>query len=583
MKKYIKTAVIIVAVAAIILPLFSNASALNTSKMTGIYQFKPAVSNSGVIPIENLAGTYSGTAEFTASDYGSLVRIMAEQYVARDADFTVKYSASSSGSISSLIARDSVLWTDIFSVDLPYTTSDLDYLYGNVREMSVSGFWYGTYAVLQFKQTYLTTAAQEAYVDTEVPIVLSGLDIREKSTYGKIKAIHDYIIRNVDYDYSLTKYSAYEGLYSKRTVCNGYALLLYKLLIDAGVPVRKINGTGLSGGKSESHAWNIAKIGERWYNIDATWDDSYDQTRYFLKNNAAFSDHIRETAYDTSVFNTAHPMSLVNFDPSQDVTPVNKISFSESSGTYAVGRTFVLAPVIAPSCATNKAINWSTTNPAVASVDACGKVTVKSVGTAVITATANDGGGAKAQFSLTALPNDAPSAWAKGLVDSLSARGVIPEMLMSGYNRAITRAEFTALMVNVYEYAKGAYTLKNAPPFTDIAGNPYAGKIAKGYELGIIDGIDADSFAPDATLTREQCAKVLSAADKAIRGVDISSNNVLPFGDNASISGWALPFVCYAYKNGLMNGTGLNFDPKGVLTREQGMAIAERMIEKNNW
>lgn len=583
MKKYIKTAAMIGIVTAIILTLFSNASGLNTIKITSTYEFKPAISNSGAISINNLAGTYSGTADFAANDYESLVEIMAEQFVARDSCFTVSYSASSLNEINSLVSRDSVLWTDIFSVDLPDTTSDLDYLYGNILSVLVGKTWCGTYAVLQFKQTYLTTADQEAYVDAAVPVILSGLELGEKSTYWKIKAIHDYIIRNVSYDYSLTKYSAYEGLYSKKTVCNGYALLLYKMLMDAGIPVRKINGTGVSGGDSERHAWNIAKIGDSWYNIDATWDDSYDQTRYFLKNDAAFSDHIRESMYSTSAFNTAHPMSPVNFDLSRDVTPVYSIAFSKSSGTYAVGDTFGLSPVISPSCASNKALCWSTSDPNVAAVDAGGKITVNSAGTAVITAAATDGSGVTAQFSLTAVTIEPPSAWAKDDINALSARGVIPEMLISGYTQGITRAEFTALMVNVYEYTKGAFTLKKAAPFTDIAGTPYAEQIAKGYELGIIDGIAADSFAPDTTLTREQCAKIISAAVKAISGSEISSNTALPFGDNASISGWARPFVCYAYENGLMNGAGLNFNPKGVLTREQAMVIAERMIEKYNW
>lgn len=583
MKKYIKTVAIVGTVIAIVLTLFSNASALNMVKMTGTYEFEPAVRSSGVIPIKNLSGTYSGTVDFMVNDYGSLVETMAEQFVTRDAYFTVRYSASSLSEINSLISNDSALWTDIFSVDLPYTTSDLDYLYGNVINMYVSGIWYGTYAVLEFSQTYLTTAAQEAYVDATVPVILSGLSLDEKSTYGKIKAIHDYIIRNVDYDYSLSKYSAYEGLFSKKTVCNGYALMMYKMLMDAGVPVRKINGMGVSGGKSESHAWNIAKIGQCWYNIDATWDDSYDQTRCFLKNNAAFSDHIRESMYNTSAYNSAHPMSPVNFDPSRDFTPVHSIAFSEAAGTYAIGRTFALSAVVSPSCASNKALSWSASDPAIAVVDAEGKVTVYRAGTAVITAAATDGSGVTAQFYLTAATSNPPSAWAMDDIDTLSVRGVIPSSLMSRYTDSITRAEFTALMVNVYEYAKGTYKPTNPVPFTDIAASPFAEQIVKGYGLGMIDGIDADSFAPDATLMREQCAKIISAAVKAMNGGDIFSNVALPYGDKVSISSWALPYVCYAYECGLMNGIGSNFDPQGVLTREQAMVIAERMIEKFNW
>ncbi len=39
----------------------------------------------------------------------------------------------------------------------------------------------------------------------------------------------------------------------------------------------------------------------------------------------------------------------------------------------------------------------------------------------------------------------------------------------------------------------------------------------------------------------------------------------------------------YAFEKELMTGTGTNFEPLTVLTREQAMVIAERMIEKYGW
>lgn len=62
-----------------------------------------------------------------------------------------------------------------------------------------------------------------------------------------------------------------------------------------------------------------------------------------------------------------------------------------ASATVAVGKSFTLTPTIIPSTATEIDLSWSTSNSAVASVNAEGLVTTKSVGTAKITCTTADG------------------------------------------------------------------------------------------------------------------------------------------------------------------------------------------------
>ncbi len=51
-----------------------------------------------------------------------------------------------------------------------------------------------------------------------------------------------------------------------------------------------------------------------------------------------------------------------------------------------------LTATVTPSDATNKAVVWSSSNQAVATVDAAGKVTARGVGTATITCETVDGG-----------------------------------------------------------------------------------------------------------------------------------------------------------------------------------------------
>ena len=509
MKKRLKPAVILSVILSLCMALLFNVSALNTETLTGAGAAEPTFSmtGSGVLQIPDV---YAAQADFTVDTYGELIQTVTAQYVARNTEFSVRVNDAGDALLNKL-SDSETFWRDVFTCDLPDTTSDIYYLRSNMSgTIRVQYSYDSEKTICEFTQSYYTTAQQEAFVDSTVESVLISLDMDTMNPYEKIKAAHDYIVSNVEYDYSLTKYSAYDALYSGETVCNGYALLTYKMLIEAGVLVKIVTGMATSGGSSENHAWNVVKIGPWWYNLDVTWDDTGRTMDYFLKNEAAFSDHFASAGYPETVYIENFEISPTNFDPTADNLYYDPAEIS---------------------------------------------------------------------------------SWARDGVMTLIERGVVPEALQSDFQNSITRAEFTALIVAIYEYAKGPYTLQNASPFNDISGSAYAEQIAKGYELGLINGYENVSengvteytFKPEGTLTREQCAKIISAAAGVINGSTIESEAALPFGDIASISSWALMFVQYAFENELMNGTGDNFDPQGLLTREQAMLIAERMIVKYGW
>ncbi|MEI6580154.1 MAG: Ig-like domain-containing protein [Eubacteriales bacterium] len=69
---------------------------------------------------------------------------------------------------------------------------------------------------------------------------------------------------------------------------------------------------------------------------------------------------------------------------------VEVIYLSEKNVSLNVGDTFILAPSIYPSNASDKTVVWTSDKNAVVSVDG-GKVTAKAIGTAKITATASNG------------------------------------------------------------------------------------------------------------------------------------------------------------------------------------------------
>ena len=134
------------------------------------------------------------------------------------------------------------------------------------------GYGYRGYAgdvVLTFSFQYWTTLGQENYVDKRIKEILSEIIKPGMSTDERQKAIHDYIVTNVAYDQSFSRYSAYDALAEGKTVCQGYALLAYKMLKEAGIENLIISGT--AGG--QNHAWNLVRIRGNWYHMDVTWDD----------------------------------------------------------------------------------------------------------------------------------------------------------------------------------------------------------------------------------------------------------------------------------------------------------------------
>jgi uncharacterized protein YjdB len=74
------------------------------------------------------------------------------------------------------------------------------------------------------------------------------------------------------------------------------------------------------------------------------------------------------------------------------VIPVTGVSVTPTSKTITEGESFTLVATVQPADADNKSVSWSSSDAGVASVDASGKVLALKAGTAIITATTQDGG-----------------------------------------------------------------------------------------------------------------------------------------------------------------------------------------------
>lgn len=221
---------------------------------------------------------------------------------------------------------------------------------GNVsKEAYGSGYRY----FFNGKITYMTTAAQEKQLNAKIKSVMNSLKIDRMNTeYEIIRAVYDYVTSNVEYDYAmlneieyyenedlaltnsqLTTFSAYKALIHGKAICQGYANLMYRMLREAGLSVRFIGGTS----RGVGHAWNIARINGKYYNLDSTWDEGADINTYkfFLKGSASgqFPDHTRDSEYRTAEFNSKFPMSPVSYLGTNSTATSYKIKYVLNGGT----------------------------------------------------------------------------------------------------------------------------------------------------------------------------------------------------------------------------------------------------------
>ena len=85
-------------------------------------------------------------------------------------------------------------------------------------------------------------------------------------------------------------------------------------------------------------------------------------------------------------------------DPTVNVTG---IILNRTNASLVKGKTLQLTAKVAPENATNRAVNWASSNTKIATVDSAGKVTAKAAGTVTITCTAQADSGKKATCKVT--------------------------------------------------------------------------------------------------------------------------------------------------------------------------------------
>ncbi|MCR4588752.1 MAG: hypothetical protein K5682_10125 [Lachnospiraceae bacterium] len=143
---------------------------------------------------------------------------------------------------------------------------------------------------LSFNETADNLGSYQTLFENAASSIIQEAE-KQKNDYQKEKYVHNALVERVIYNSAADmNQSAYSALVGGQSVCAGYSRAMQYMMIQLGIPCYYC--TGYAG---ESHAWNIVKLDDGYYNVDSTWDDveggRYD---YFNKTDSDYATtHVR--------------------------------------------------------------------------------------------------------------------------------------------------------------------------------------------------------------------------------------------------------------------------------------------------
>ena len=140
------------------------------------------------------------------------------------------------------------------------------------------------------------------YTDSEIDEIQTAMEqsfqeVRalipeDAGDYEKVRIVYTYVIDHTQYQTGEDDQSLAGVFWKKSAVCAGYAGAVQYLLERLDIPCIYVDGS--TKGSTEGHAWDIVKIGQEYYYVDATNGDQPD----FLNGDAAQLEEHKTIIYD---------------------------------------------------------------------------------------------------------------------------------------------------------------------------------------------------------------------------------------------------------------------------------------------
>jgi hypothetical protein len=206
----------------------------------------------------------------------------------------------------------------------------------------------------------------------------------------------------------------------------------------------------------------------------------------------------------------------------------------------------------------------------------------------------NPGGGNPAAPVPTPAPDDEADtgSWANPFTDVTASDwffGDVAYAATHGLFKGVSATSFSpntpmtrGMLVTVLHRLAEEPATASSAPFNDVeTGAYYANAVSWASANGVINGVSADTFAPETVITREQFATMLYRyAKDYLKLTAVPNGDLAKFTDAGDVSEWARDAVTWAVGAELINGrTATTLAPKGSATRAEVAAVLRRFAE----
>ena len=173
----------------------------------------------------------------------------------------------------------------------------------------------------------------------------------------------------------------------------------------------------------------------------------------------------------------------------------------------------------------------------------------------------------------------AANAWYKDAVQYAYAGGLMTGVSANEFAPEATTTR--AMIVSMLARLEGVESAESAG-FSDVSDSDwYATAVNWAAASGITSGTGDGNFSPNTAITREQLAAILMNYAQ-YKGQDVSARATLDtYNDATAISSWANDVMSWAVAEGLISGvTADTLQPQGAATRAQVAAILQRFLSE---
>ncbi len=172
----------------------------------------------------------------------------------------------------------------------------------------------------------------------------------------------------------------------------------------------------------------------------------------------------------------------------------------------------------------------------------------------------------------------APNAWYKDAVQYAYAGGLMTGVSANEFAPDATTTR--GMIVSMLARLEGVESANDAG-FADVSDEWYATAVNWAASVGVVNGYEDGTFRPNDAITREQLAAILMNY-AAYKGEDVSARASLDaYSDAENVSTWATDTMQWAVAKGLLTGvTADTLQPQGAATRAQVAAISQRFLSE---